>query len=243
MRDRFLDSLLGSFGVDPTVRHVSGLTVAASATRSEGQAAGYAVGDHLVITCNPAIEAKLVEATAGLEPSVTAWQQLADDLGGELLGAGRQQIVSPEGLRAPVVPAGFALRSLDAANPADVALVAELIEVSDPEDLDEAEVEIDSLDPIIEVLLDTDGRIGCYSSAHSFELTPEFGDIGILTRADCRGLGLGSALVAALCARIRSSGLEPLYRCDEVNAGSIALSAGLGFEIAAQLAVYHFPEL
>lgn len=243
MRDRFLESLLASFGVDPAVRHVAGVTVAASPTRSEGQAAGYAVGDHLVITCNPAIEASLLEAAAGSEPSLAAWQQLADVLGGDLLGAGRQQTVSTDGLRAPDVPAGFSLRSLDAARPSDVALIAELIEVSEPADLDEAEVEIDDLDPIMEVLLDGHERIACYSAARSFELTPEFADIGILTRADCRGLGLGSALVAALCPRIRSSGLEPLYRCDELNAASVALSAGLGFEIAAQLAVYRFPDL
>jgi len=90
------------------------------------------------------------------------------------------------------------------------------------------------------VILDTSGDIVTYSSAHPFEMAAGYGDIGILTRPEYQGQGLGSLAVAAICERLEHEGLEPLYRCEEDNVGSIKVSVGLGFEIATQLVAYRF---
>lgn len=176
-----------------------------------------------------------------LAPTLDAWARVADDLGGDLIAYGRQQLIAAPLPAAVAVPDGFIRRSLRAESAADFALIERLIAVSDPDDLDEAEVAIDDLDPIIEVLLDGDGQIACYGAARPFDLAAPYGDIGILTRADCRGRGLGLALVADLCHAIRNARLEPLYRCDEANVASVRLSAGLGFEVATRLAAFRFP--
>ncbi len=242
MLDQFLTAAIESMNVDPALLSTAGVTVAGHLDRAENHvSAGYVLGDHLVVTCDPAVESMLTLVTADMRPSLEAWEQVATEAGGELVGRGRMQIHESQVPEAGAVPDGYSLRTLARTNPGDRTLIARLIEVSDEDDLDEAEIEIDGLDEIIEVLVDADGEIAAFSSACPFDLAPSFGDIGIMTRADCRGQGLGSFLVTALCARLSPAGLEPLYRCAEDNSGSIALSAGLKFSIATQLVAFRFP--
>lgn len=229
-------------GCDPAIIGQSGVTVAGHPNRAESHvSSGYLVGDHLVITCDPAAEQRLTQAATRMEPTLESWAAVAAEEDGELLGSGRMQLLAIEGLPAVKVGAGYSVRTLDRASDADVALIARLIDASDADDLDEAELDLDELDNIIEVIVDSEGQIASYASSHGFDMAPEYGDIGIITHPDHRNLGLGSAAVAAVCRRIRDEGYEPLYRCDETNAGSIALSSGLGFTNATQLTVFRFP--
>ena len=159
---------------------------------------------------------------------------------GEFLGSARMML-HPDGVFAtPMLTDGYTVRSLDATQPDDFALLERLVARTDEDDLDEAEIDIDNLDQLIEVVLDPSGEIASFASSHDFDMAPGYGDIGVMTRPDCRGLGLGRAAVVAVCNRMRRDGAEPLYRCDEDNVGSIALSAGLGFGIATQLIAFRF---
>ena len=219
-----------------------GVSVIGDPSRAESHVtAGYVMGEHFVVTCDPAVEDMLLRATRDMAPTFDAWQHVAASAGGELLGGGRMQLLGPALPTVPALPDGFTFRRLDKTNDDDLKLIAQLIERSDEDDLDEAEIEIDNLDDIIDVVLDTNDEIASYSSAIPFEMAMNYGDIGIMTRPEYRGRGLGSIAVAAMCARLRENGLEPLYRCDEDNVGSIKVSAGLGFEIATQLVAYRFP--
>lgn len=238
----FFYDLLRSMGADERLWSESGVTVLGHPDRAENHVtAGYVIGEHFVVTCDPAAEDLLRSATADMAPTMQAWQQIAAAAGGELLGTGRIQLLPDALPDVHALPEGFSFRRLDPNNPDDLQLIAEFIERSDADDLDEAEIAIDNLDDIIRVVLDDVGDIVTYSAACPFEPTPQYGDIGIMTSTEHRGKALGSIAVAALCPILRAEGLEPLYRCDEDNVGSIKVSAGLGFEIATQLAAYRFP--
>ena len=230
-------------GCDPALIEQPGVTVKGSPDRAENHVtAGYTVGEHFFIPCDPAVEAMLTDAVAAasMEPTLDGFNALAAVQGGELLGVGRMQLHTGDALPDVALAEGYTMRSLDYRDEADVALIARLVEISDEDDLDEAEIELDNLDDLIEVVLDPAGEIASFGSSRDFDMSPGFGDIGIMTRPDCRGFGLGSAAVVAVSHRIRAQGDEPLYRCDEDNAGSIALSRGLGFSIATKLSAFRF---
>ena len=89
-------------------------------------------------------------------------------------------------------------------------------------------------------MLDDNGQIASYGCGRPFDMANTFADIGVLTRADCRGKGLGAAVVAAVCPRLMRAGLEPLYRCDEDNVGSVRLSASMGFTPATTVTAFRF---
>lgn len=233
--------MAASMRCDRAVIHQSGVTVMGHPDRAENHVtAGYELGEHFIVTCDPAVETRLRDATTGMPPTLTAWRECAVDAGGKFLGSGRMQLQAPPPTEARL-PDGFSLRSLDRDHSDDFALIERLVESSDADDLDDAEIELDNLDAIIEVVVDGDGEIAAFSSGRPFEMAAKFGDIGIMTRPEHRGRGVGSAAVAALCHRLRAAGLEPLYRCDEDNAGSVKLSAVLGFEPVTRLVAYCFP--
>lgn len=231
-----------SMNADQSLLSQPGVSVIGHPDRADNHVtAGYSMGEHFVVTCDPAVESMLTQATRDMAPTLDAWQAVAAAVEGEFLGAGRMQVL-PAGLPAvEPLPEGFTFRRLDKTNDSHLQLIAQLIERSDEDDLDEAEIEIDNLDDIIDVVLDAHGEIAAYSSAIPFDMAAQYGDIGIMTRPEYRGRGLGTIAVAAMCARLRHDGLEPLYRCDEDNVGSIKVSAGLGFEITTQLVAYRFP--
>ena len=141
----------------------------------------------------------------------------------------------------PPLPEGYGYRSLQSDASEDRAFIADLIANSSEEDLDESEVAIDELDEIIEVVTAPEGEIAAYASASQFDMAEGFGDIAVLTNKDHRRRGLGVASVAALCSRLHEAGRDPVYRCDEINHGSVRLSAALGFSPATRLAAYRFP--
>jgi RimJ/RimL family protein N-acetyltransferase len=209
--------------LDESLLWQPGVSVRGHPRRAENHVtAGYVMGEHLVVMCDPAVEAMLVEAT-------------------QRMGSSRIQILRAGLPQVPELPDGLRFRRLATTNADDMKLVEDLVERSDQDDLNEAEIQLGNLDEIIDVILDTSGEIVTYSSACPFDMAVGYGDIGILTRPECQGQGLGSLAVAALCERLRNEGLEPLYRCDEENVGSIKVSAGLGFQVATKLITYRFP--
>lgn len=242
MRAQFLEALVQQMGCDPALLGESGVTVKGHPDRAENHVtAGYIVGSHFVITCDPAVETSLVAATADMAPTFDAWAELAAKLDGELLGTGRMQLLDSHDLDPHPAPPGYTVQSLHRDDPADYARIERLVEAGSEDDLDDAEIELDDLDEIIVCALDGDGEIAAFSSGRPFDLVPRFGDIGVMTREDSRKLGLGRAAVAALCPRLIAANLEPLYRCDQDNEGSISLSASLGFTPVTNLVAYRFP--
>jgi len=69
-------------------------------------------------------------------------------------------------------------------------------------------------------------------------------DLGVITRPEFRGKGLGRAAVAQVAQTAIDAGRLPLYRCEDTNPASRALARSLGFEAFAfeEGAVVHYPE-
>jgi len=237
----FLSVLMRSMHADPDLLTEPGVSVIGHPRRAQTHVtAGYVMGEHLVVTCDPAVEAMLRDATIDMAPTLQGWKNVAGDARGELLGGGRMQLLPHELPAVADLPAGFAFRRLDRHDGDHLQLISDFIDRSDEADLDEAEIELTNLDDIIQVVVDSTGDIVSYSAACPFDMAAEYADIGIMTSPEHRGKALGSIAVAALCPILRANNLEPLYRCDEDNVGSIKVAEGLGFEIATQLVAYRF---
>ncbi len=230
-----------SMHCDPSIIDSVGVTVMGSPSRAESHVtAGYKLGEHLVVTCDPAVEDTLRPAAAGVEPSLDGWRALAESLSGELLGAGRMQLLEQPVSGEPSLAPGYTLCVATSDDPEVVELLGRFIEECDEEELDDAELYLDELDDVVHLALGPDGAIAAYASGHPFEMAQAFSDIGVITHADHRSRGLGAAVVSSLCAQLLADGIEPLYRCDEDNAGSVRLSASLGFAPTTQLVAYRF---
>ncbi len=236
----FCREVVTSLGCDPASMSQPGITVAPDESRTGGVTVGYKLGERIYLSCDPAVEHKLAAAVGEMAPTLDAWTGVAEGLGGVLMGAARMQLLDHRNLVIPELPAGFTYRTISSADSAAQDMVAELVSVSSEDDLDEAEIEMDDLDEVIDVVVDSEGRIASYGSARLFDRAQGFGDIGSLTREEYRGMGLGVAVIATTCMRLIDEGIEPLYRCGDENAGSRALSAKLGFRAATRLIAYRF---
>lgn len=239
----FVRRLAASMGVDPSVVATAGVSVKGSPARAENHVtAGYQLGEHFVITCDPAVESMLQSVSVDMEPSLDGWRALATANGGELLGAGRMQLLTDPSSLSSVDVDGYEIVAMRSDDPKALKIVERLVEVSTDDDLEEAEIDLADLDEVMHLAIGVDGEAAAYASACEFDLTAGYGDIGVLTRHDQRGKGLGVAVVSALSTRLFGEGIEPLYRCDEENAGSMRLSASMGFVPATRLIGFRFSE-
>ena len=238
----FCQQLLTSMGVNPALLDHTGVTVAADPERAESKVtAGYELGQHFVITCDPAAEDMLAEATIGMEPTLDDFKATAERAGGKFLGAGPMQLRDSPVSGRPDLPPGYQYQTLRKDDADHLALISTLIDESSEDDLDEAELEMETLDEIIEVVLAASGQIAAFASCRPFTLAKDYGDIGVLTHHDHRRAQLGSAVVQSLCVRQQELGIMPLYRCDEENVASMQLSARIGFRPVTRLLGYRFP--
>ena len=239
MRD-FQKAIVRWMGCDPDLIDTPGVSVAGASDRAESRvSAGYRVGSHFYITCDPAVEALLSSATADMEPSLDAWVATGHELGGELLGSSLMHVPGASGLASAAQPADeYEVRALDLE--VDRLLVERFVAGNSEDDLDQAEVELDNLDELVEITTGADAEIASWSSCRPFDMAEAFGDIGVLTHPDHRHRGLGRATVSAICTRMADAGLSPLYRCDVINTGSAALAVSLGFELATHLTAFRF---
>lgn len=200
----------------------------------------YHVGLHTVLWCDPDL-AELVKPlesdTVSLrDADFRAWsREVGGAIGGQAVmktrGAGQVEVAESPG----------ALHRFDWSRSADMALISDLIDASEVDDLEEAELALDSLDDLAVGVLDEKGRVVSFASARPFNYEPSFGDIGVLTRSRARSGGWGRAAVLGLIDDVLvPAGFEPLYRCDPANVGSDRLSAALGFEPALTLTAVTF---
>jgi GNAT superfamily N-acetyltransferase len=86
------------------------------------------------------------------------------------------------------------------------------------------------------VAVDHDIAFGCFAgdqlvAAGSAYQRAGFMDLSVLTHPGFRGLGLGRAVVAALCQWCIARALILQYRCDEEDNYSRSLAEGLGFAL------------
>lgn len=147
---------------------------------------------------------------------------------------GLSHVADPGDIRPAPVPDGLRAVRLDS-NGADNERVVRWLEAADPNDVDEADFELDELDDRMVALVDQDQRIVALASCYPWELAPAFEDIGVIVAPSVRGRGAGRAVVRTLLDDLHADGQLGLYRCNWSNPTSRRLALGLGFELVTDL--------
>lgn len=241
---RFIHSMLVALGGDPSLLGRTGTTAVPDVERADSRrVACYQIGKHTALPCDPGVVDRLSALASGTESmSDDAFRSWAADQGASVLGQSVMKLAGAQGL-ASIPPPG-PVHVFDWSRPGDLELMQAFVDACSDDDLDEAEVAMDDLDDMAIAVLLADGSVGAFASSRPFEDDRDFGDIGIVAKAETRRSGWGRAAVSVLINQILvPAGVEPLYRCDPDNVGSDRLSAALGFEAVVALTVVELPSL
>jgi len=222
------------YGVDPVLRTHSGVSVVADDERAGSAVAScYVLGEHAVVFADPAaVELVSTFRPDGLPAEVLEdWQRFGAGVGAEVLGVGIVRTLVTE----PVRVEGIAV--VDRDDPRDVERLRVMLAGCSEDDVDEAEIDLDELDPIIRCSeTGPGGALTAYASAYSSDNLAGRWDIGTLTHPDHRRQGLGLRALQRLTWDLVAGGNEPVYRHNADNLASAALAERGGYAIAARLA-------
>lgn len=237
--ERYLATVAGVVGLDPSVHERPGTTVTSTENRrGERLVSHYYLGRHSVLWCDPDVVSALAELD-GLERPMTfdEFRSWALGRGAERLGGGLDHVLPP-GFRPPDRPGAIA--ALDPGSAATIDLVADLLDGCPPDDRDDADFDLGALDPYLVGWFDGD-RLLAVAGARPWDDRPGYHDIGVLVHPAARRQGLGVQVVAAVATELLMHGEQPLYRCRDDNLGSVALCRRLGFQLAIELDAHRFP--
>lgn len=235
----FQSELLASLDLAPDAWGAPGMSIAATPGRAGSQSAsGYVVGEHFVIWCDPAVADQVAAFQPGQSGDLLEqWKSFGASIGATFAGAGFIYVLPPEA--AVGDPDGVI--SIDRDVTAEKERLLGFLATCDEDDLDEADIYVDSLDSLIRCTeASSDGPLTSYASALPFEQVPRWWDIGVLTPVEFRRQGLGTRCVQAVIAQTLADGNQPLYRHNADNIGSQQVALGLGFVPATRLAAITF---
>ena len=234
-------------------------------------ATAYPLGATTVLFADPAVADRLRPLEGDVAISAEEFVASASTLGGELVGLGRQRVLDGA-LRPPEADVGdLVFRPLDLDDALDVERLARLADDCSDDDVDEADLDLDDLDPHVSALLAPDGRIAAYAGARPADigsatasivgtetadvdgaetsdldagLDSGFDDIAVLTHPAFRGRRLGALAVHEFVRHRRAR--EPrrrfLYRCNAANVASNHVAESLGFALVHTIAAVRFTD-
>lgn len=237
-RNRYFGGLAELFGV-PVERFAEpGVLVVPSAER-HGQrlVSHYHVDQHSVFRIDPDLESLF--GPWQIRPDSVPFDEFGDwarAAGATLSGRGVEHLLAVD-----YEPIRWApeLIVLDGSSPTGIKTVRTLLEGCSEHDLDEAEFDIDALDPYLVGWVEQ-GRLLALAGGRPEPARPGCMDIGVLVHTDARRSGRGRAVVAAAVDEILAAGHVPLYRCDVENTGSGRLCRSIGFETVLRLEAYEW---
>ena len=122
-------------------------------------------------------------------------------------------------------------------DPATIELVARLLGECSADDNDDAEFDLDALDPFLVGWRDGDRLLGL-AGGRPWSPRPGLHDLGVIVHPAARRRGVGAAVVAAVSADLIAAGERPVYRCNEENTGSRRLCRSVGYEPIVELEAF-----
>ena len=111
--------------------------------------------------------------------------------------------------------------------PEDEKYVKEMVADCSPEEIDNADIYIDELDPVNFGVFSNEHKLIAYSSYRIFGAN--ICDLGVLIHPDYRGQCLAKVVVAELCKYCIRNSVIPMYRVFEENRHSVRVPESLGF--------------
>lgn len=190
--------------------------------KGTGRIAIYSIGPHTFLRTDPALVETLETLNADTQSSSEMILALFDGRA-ELGASGINYFLDETQFTPANPPAGFKIRQLPPVH--DETLTA-FFDACDIQDLEAVEIELDNPDPIIFGCFYGDEMVS-YAS-HRYE-GDTLADIGVLTRPDFRGRGLGKAVVSADALWCLHNNVVAMYRFDVENIPSSKIPRSLGF--------------
>jgi GNAT superfamily N-acetyltransferase len=231
--------LAAHFGVSVGLFGTLGsIVVPAPSRQGTGRVSHHHIGRHSLIWADPDLESELADWHRRRTPiAFDELRAVARSAQAELLGHGLEHVVQAT-FRGPDPAPEITV--LDGAATETKAIVQGLFDDCSEEDLDEAEFEIDALDPYLVGWTEA-GRLLALAGGRPEEMRPGCMDIGVLVHPEARRSGRGQAVVAVTADRVCEAGHVPLYRCDSSNIGSQRLCRAVGFELVMELDAFRWP--
>ena len=196
---------------------------------------GYLVEAATIVRAAPE-HAELVQPLASADRSLDfdALRAWATSIGWVDFDGGRSHVADPGDITEAPVPDAFRAVMLDA-NGADNERVVAWLRWADPNDVDEADFDLDELDERMVALVDETDEIMALASSYPWDMAEMFEDIGVIVSPTARGQGAGRAVVRQLLDHLHADGQLGLYRCNWSNTTSRRLALGLGFREVTDL--------
>lgn len=209
------------------------------------RATSYPTPSGTVVWTDPAtVDTVTVLLGDELDTAITTdrWLEITLAAGAEPTGSANNRVLVGDLRRSDAAGDHIAVRTLDCDIVDDVEVLRRFARSVTDDDRDEADFDLDELDPFMVGLFDGDTMVAYASGLPDDELT-EFDDVAVITRADRRGRGLGARAVAAFV-ELRTAN-EPtrrmLYRCNVLNVGSNRVAESLGFTLAHTIGAVRVP--
>ena len=239
--DRYWDAVC-SAAADEVGRDVaSGTNLVPAASRDGSNlVVVYPGPGFTLIWCSPHLGPQLNRLNGDRALTLDESVEACTGLGGEFFATGTHRILLDR--LDPPDEAAAALAPLDRDRPDHVALIRSFLGECSDDDIDEAEIELDGLDPAITVTQDEQGHIAAFASARAWHYDDEFDDIGVLVHPDCRKQGLGKLVVHGLAQRQQAAGRFPLYNYGDENEGSHGVATAVGFRYLMTVAGIMFAD-
>ncbi|MEM1333585.1 MAG: GNAT family N-acetyltransferase [Actinomycetota bacterium] len=229
---------MAHFGAVAGRRLGDGISVVPFDDRTSSTAVVYALGDAALVACSSSLATHLAPLDGHRADEVL--DALAD-LGGRPVDAGLNLIWADAGVAPQTTSPDDRVTWIDVADPADLALVDQLVEACSEDDVEAADIDLDSPDPHIVVSMTEDGTVSSYASGRPFWAFADCDDIGVLVHPEHRRRGLGRSIVSEFVRRRRSARVL-LYRHGDDNPGSAAIARGVGFSPVHEVHAVSFEE-
>lgn len=238
-RTRYLEGLAARFEIPVELFEIPGSSVVPEAERrATGRVSHLHIGRRSLIWTDPDLLGDLSRwSTRATAIGFDEFRTWAVGHGAVLLGHGLEHLLP--GFIRPVVGASQ-LSVLDGESSAGIETVRTLLDECSEDDLDEAEFDLDALDPYLVGWIE-DGRLRALAGGRPDGDRPGCMDIGVLVHHEARRVGCGRAVVHAVADAIRDAGHVALYRCGSGNVGSQRLCLSVGFELVLELDGFQWP--
>jgi GNAT superfamily N-acetyltransferase len=240
--ERYVASLLAAAETEHGRPLGPGTTIVVDPERAgTGSASCYPTPYTSIVWCDPSLLERLAPIESSKTLSAEEFVVAADALGAVLVGYGRIRTLDGD-LRRPDADLGdLIVRHIDVGDAAPISMLDSLIAACDDDDIEEADLDLDYLDPTLTLLIAADGTIAAYASSRPHDLLVDFEDISVVTHPAWRGRRLGALAVYEHVRRSRAEGRCWLYRCDLDNTGSNRLAETLGFTLVTTIGAVSFP--
>jgi GNAT superfamily N-acetyltransferase len=240
--ERYLASLLAAAETEHGRALGSGTTLVVDPERDgTGSATCYPTPRASIVWCDARVFERLASIESSRALSAEEFVVAAEDLGAMLVGYGRNRVLDSEPRRPDADLGDLVVRHLGTRDAPPISMLDGLIAACDDDDVEEAELDLDHLDPTFTLLVTPDGTIAAYASSRPHHVEPSFDDIAVLTHPAWRGRRLGALAVHEYIRRRQVEGRRWLYRCNVGNVGSNRVAESLGFTLVTTIGAVSFP--